>query len=111
AGAVISIAFYIVLYGPSWLFLPVGIVLALAFFWTRCRYRLLYGVAEFIAGAFALWHSYPIGRGAFSGTFNEAFQSYQWQVVFLTTLAGIYIMIRGLDNISQGWYNYWFRTV
>jgi hypothetical protein len=42
-------------------------------------------------------------RHHIAGAFSEAFQRYEWHVVFLTTLAGVYIMIRGLDNISEGW--------
>jgi hypothetical protein len=33
----------------------------------------------------------PTGRGAFTGAFAEAFQRYDWHVVFLTILAGVYI--------------------
>jgi hypothetical protein len=46
-----------------------------------------------------------------AGAFSEAFQRYEWHVVFLTTLAGVYIMIRGLDNISEGWKkSNWVKT-
>jgi uncharacterized membrane protein HdeD (DUF308 family) len=106
ASAIISAAFYVVLFGPRSLFLPSGIVLALTLFWVRNRYRILYGTIEFSAGVFTLSQQYPIGRGAFTGAFAEAFQRYDWHVVFLTILAGVYIMVRGLDNISQGWSAY-----
>ena len=108
--AVISVAFCIALYGPHSLFLFAGIVLAFALFWVPGRHRMLYGAMEFAAGGFTLLQQYSVGRGEFSGTFAEAFQTYRWQVVFLTTLAGVYIMVRGLDNISQGWNSYWSKT-
>ena len=107
---VIAGSFYMALYGPRSLYLIAGIVLALSLFWVRGRYRILYGTAEFTAGAFTRLQSYSHGRGAFSTAFNEAFQRYEWQVVFLTTLAGVYIMVRGLDNVSQGWNAYWSKT-
>jgi uncharacterized membrane protein HdeD (DUF308 family) len=89
------------------LFLLSGIVLALALFWVRSRHRMLYGLIEIIAGILTLLQQYPTGRGAFSSGFSEGFQTYRWQLVFITFLAGVYIMVRGLDNFSQGWKNYW----
>ena len=100
---ILAIAFYIALYGPFVLYLPTGIVLAASFFWMRSRYRIVYGAAEFLAGALTLLQAYPTGRGAFSGAFAEAFERYNWHVVFFTTLGGVYFMVRGLDNLSQGW--------
>lgn len=109
-GIILAIAFYLTLYGPHLLYLPMGIALALSLFWLRGRYRLLYGTAEFLAGTFTLLQSYPTGRGAYSGAFAEPFEPYNWHAVFLTTLAGVYIMVRGLDNISQRWdFNQYIR--
>src|SRR5947209_12134705 len=87
AVGIISGAFYIALYGPRSLYVIAGFALAVSLFWVRVRYRMFYGFAECGAGAFALLESYSTGRGAFAGAFSEAFQRYEWHVVFLTTLA------------------------
>jgi hypothetical protein len=71
--AVIGVAVYVILYGPHSLLLVSGVALAVALFWVRCRYRMLYGAAKLAAGAFTLWHTYTTGRGAFSSAFSEDF--------------------------------------
>jgi hypothetical protein len=101
-----STASYLALYGPYSLFLPSGVALALTLFWLRGRYRIHYGAIEVLVGLATLGQNYTTGRGAFSGAFSEAYQTYDWRVVFLTLLAGVYIMVRGLDNIAQGWSAY-----
>jgi hypothetical protein len=100
---VVGAAIYIALYGPPWVYVFAGITAAIALFWLRKRHRILYGGTEVLAGIFTLVQSYHLGRGAFTSAFAEAFQPFQWQVVFLATLAGVYIIVRGLDNIEQGW--------
>jgi len=105
--AIIAVGFYVALYGPRYVFVAAGFVVALLLFWVRYRHRIFYGAIEILAGIFTLWQQYPTGRGSFSGWFAEAFQRYDWHVVFLTTLAGVHIVVRGLDNISQGWERLW----
>src|ERR1700724_3454713 len=63
-------------------FIAAGFVVALLLFWVRYRHRIFYGAIEILAGIFTLWQQYPTGRGSFSGWFAEAFQRYDWHVVF-----------------------------
>jgi hypothetical protein len=62
-----------------------------------------YGVTEVFAELFILGQSYANGRGGFSaGFFAEAYQTFQWNVVLISTLGAVYIMVRGFDNIKRG---------
>jgi hypothetical protein len=80
-----------------------GLMMAATLFWMRERHQIVYGLTEVVAGLFILGQSYPNGRGAFSSAFAEAFQPFQWNVVLISTLAAVYIMVRGMDNIKRGW--------
>jgi hypothetical protein len=100
---VIGAAMYAALFGSPLVNILAGFIAAVALFWLRRRHRVIYGFGEVLAGIFTLSQSYHIGRGAFTSAFAEAFQPFQWQVVFLTTVAAVYIIVRGFDNIEQGW--------
>jgi hypothetical protein len=101
---VFAIAVYGAFYGSPSIYFASGIVIAGVLFWARKRHRLLYGATEVLAGLFTLLQSSTIGRGAFSSGFSDGFQTYRWQLVLLATLGSIYIIVRGLDNIDQGWH-------
>jgi hypothetical protein len=46
--------------------------------------------------------SYTKGRGGFSsGFFAEAVETFQWNVVLISTLGAVYVMVRGFDNIKR----------
>lgn len=68
------------------------LILAFVFFWIRSRFRLFYGITEFVVGAIVclrlFWPNFDYS------TFNP--------VVVLQLLGGFYIMVRGLDNFSKG---------
>jgi hypothetical protein len=104
SAALFAMAVYGAFYGSPFIYFISGVVIAAILFWLRKRHRIVYGVAEVIAGLFTLSQSSRIGRGAFSSGFNEAFEPYQWQLVLIATLGAIYIIIRGLDNIDEGWH-------
>lgn len=67
-------------------------VLGVALYWCRSRYRLAYGAAEFIVGLVT--------------SLNIFFPSFDYAhlqpIAVLQILGGLYIMVRGLDNIAQG---------
>jgi hypothetical protein len=42
-------------------------------------------------------------RGAFSSSFSDEFQTFQWSVILISTLGAVYIMVRGFDNMKRGW--------
>lgn len=66
-------------------------VIGLAFFWLRQNYRILYGLFESMVGAsasFQVFFTHKTGSGI------ETIQIIQF-------LAGLYIIVRGLDNIGN----------
>jgi len=101
--AVTAIAVYGAFYGSPSVYVLSGLWIAGFLFWVRKRQRLVYGLTEVLAGLFILYHSSTIGRGGFSSGFSDGFQTYRWQLILISTLTAIYVIIRGLDNIDQGW--------
>jgi hypothetical protein len=80
-----------------------GLAMAATLFWMRERHPIAYGLTEMTAGLFILWQNYSNKRGGFSaGFFAEAFQTFQSNVVLVTTLGAVYVMVRGFDNIKRG---------
>ena len=79
-----------------------AIILAICLFSMRKHYRVSYGAIEVAFGLFLLAYNWRKGRGAFSSEFSSDFQIWVWQVILIQTFAGIYVIIRGLDNIEQG---------
>jgi hypothetical protein len=98
-----AIAVYGAFYGSPRIYVLSGMWIAGVLFWLRKRRRLAYGLTEVLAGLFTLYQSSTIGRGAFSSGFSDGFQTYRWQLILISTLGAIYVIIRGLDNIDQGW--------
>jgi len=69
-------------------------ILGVLFFYIRARWRLFYGLTEFLVGIFtALLIFLP--SFDFSSLSTKPFS-------FLQILGGLYIMVRGLDNIGKG---------
>jgi hypothetical protein len=79
-----------------------GLVIAITLFWMRLKHAFVYGLTEVAAGLFILAQSYTVGRGGFSAGFNEAFQTFQGNVVLVSTLGAVYVMVRGFDNMKRG---------
>jgi hypothetical protein len=79
-----------------------GLAMAGTLFWMRETYRTIYGLSESLAGLFILYVSYTKGRGGFSsGFFAEAVETFQCNVVLISTLGAVYVMVRGFDNIKR----------
>jgi len=82
--------------------------LGLALYWWRSHYRLAYGLTEFgvglVASVSVLWPSFQVSQLAASG--------------ILQFVGGLYVVVRGLDNIGQGlrgtrlqvFWDRWFRN-
>jgi hypothetical protein len=66
------------------------------------NHRIFYGVSEIFVAIYILSQNYPQGRGGFSSGFSDGFQVFKWNVVLISTLAAVYIMVRGLENIREG---------
>ena len=100
---VLAVAIYGILHDSPSLYLAAGIVTALALFWMRKRHRFFYGVIEVMVGLVTLGQAAGVGRGGFSSGFSADFQTFQWKVALLATLGAVYILVRGFDNVEQGW--------
>jgi hypothetical protein len=77
---------------PNWLLAVLFLAAGIFVFLLRNRYRLGYGVTEFLVGAFTglrvLWPKFDMTH-------------LEWEQI-LKVAAGIYIIVRGLDNIGKG---------
>lgn len=75
-----------------------------AFYWVRGRARLMYGTAELVFG-------YGVAARIFWPNFAY---SQLTAVEFIQVIGGVYIMVRGLDNMGEGikrtrWHMVWER--
>lgn len=75
-------------YLPSWLWIPLIILGSVVLFWLRGNYRLFYGVVEFVVGVIAVVYGFTTQR-----TELVSF--------FLAILSGLYVMVRGIDNVFK----------
>lgn len=92
---------WLVLFGPTWLHVIAGVILAGMLYFLRRHRRLLYGLVEVLVGGVTLWSTYPVVRQT-CGTFAELCQPIPLYVILLGSLTAIYILIRGFENIAQG---------
>ena len=79
-----------------------GVILAIALFGMRMRFRCAYGALEVFFGLFVLWDAAGKGHGSFISAFSKSFDTFQLSVIFAQTFGAIYVLIRGLDNFLQG---------
>ncbi|MGF6440114.1 PIN domain-containing protein [Paraburkholderia youngii] len=77
---------------PVWGTLTIFPITGIFFYWFRERYRLIYGAAETGVGLLTMY-------GATFVTFDFASISYEHPGQIL---GGLYIMVRGLDNLAKG---------
>lgn len=77
---------------PVWGTFGTLIGLAVGLYWIRGRWRLLYGVAEFVVGLASSW----------IGARTQIVTTPVSPVVLVQILGGIYVMVRGLDNMGKG---------
>lgn len=85
---------FIISYFNIWGTILLFMVIGLLSFYARSKWSLMYGIVEFLVGLFASLVS-------FLPDFN--FESIEYKpTIFITILAGIYIMVRGLSNIEKG---------
>lgn len=90
---------------PIWGTLLVVFLLGVGLYWYRERYRLAYGITEFFIGFMMSGY-----------VFYPAFEYSSLQLVHaIQLLGGLYVMVRGLDNMGQGlestrWEALWKRV-
>lgn len=75
--------------------LPLIVAAACALFWVRLKARTLYGASEFLVALAFAWRTLPTGRVV-------DLDASTLPVAALLT-GCVYLMVRGLDNVQQGW--------
>ena len=85
------------------LFFLLAVFGGLFFYWLRCKHKILYGLSEVAVGIailalrlFVLQPRFPISEEKDSTLFNA-------MTLTIALFIGIYVMVRGLDNIAMGW--------
>jgi hypothetical protein len=89
--------------------IAVTVILGVCFYVVRCRWQLVYGVLEIVAAMAIIFVTF------YPQTNYLLLQEFSWQAWLLRkgvgALAGIYVMVRGLDNIEKGlptqWHGRW----
>ena len=99
---VVVAAGWLALYGSTPAHVIAGLVIAGILYIFRKYHRILYGICEVLVGIAALVQTYPLVQQT-CGTFARSCRAFPWYVIPLATLIAIYILIRGFDNIEQGW--------
>lgn len=92
-------------YIKTWGLVIIVLILGIFFYWIRCKFRLAYGIAEVGVGLLSVCGMAPLKSGVSNLNFSD----------ILAILAGLYIIVRGMDNISKGLTNtkiefYWRRV-
>jgi hypothetical protein len=92
-----------------WIGLALAILAGVILYWFRCRHRFWYGVGEILVALLLLYiFFFPegpnvLGVGGWTGSLGPV-----WGVNLLRLLnlfAGLYALVRGLNNINalEGW--------
>jgi hypothetical protein len=95
----------------AWAGIVLTTLLGVCFYVLRCRWQLIYGAFEIFAAFVVIFVTFN------PQTNYLLLAEATWQSWFLRTgvgaLAGIYVMVRGLDNIEKGlpprWHGRWRR--
>lgn len=104
--AMVGTSGYLFVYGSGF-FTPFicGCIVAILLYVLRRCHRLTYGLLEFLAGVLPWANAIYAGsgRGAFSPAFSAAFDRFDIRTIVLQSYGGLFILVRGLDNICEGW--------
>jgi hypothetical protein len=68
-------------------FFALWVGIGFATYWLRCVFRITYGGIEAVFGTIAIWFTLYHGQAS---------------PKFVTIIAGIYVIVRGLDNVEKG---------
>ncbi|GEM_PF-6573836 len=95
------ISFYFLIY------IILAIVVSTGFYWLRCRRPCLFGVIEILVGLLVIHLTFHPGYN------TSMAQEISYPELILGswagTLAGVYIFVRGMDNIDKGPPPGWLR--
>src|ERR1700722_13643289 len=85
------------------LYMVSGVLIATLLCWCRSRSQIAYGLLEIAVGLFLMMLSLQVTPGAFSSGFSSGFDPIHYAVTLTTYLGAAFVMVRGCDNIKQGW--------
>jgi heme O synthase-like polyprenyltransferase len=91
------------------LYILFGVIAAVVLYLCRLHFQLIYGLIEIIVGLFLMVLSLKVTGGDFSNDFSNDFDTFHYAVIITTYFGAIFVMVRGLDNIRQGWTTRRFR--
>jgi len=86
----------------DWRYVCSGILIALGLYYIRLRVRFLYALIEILFGIVVLSGTSPKVEGGFSEEFSAEFARPSVEFSFAASIAAIYIIVRGLDNMKTG---------
>jgi hypothetical protein len=87
-----------------WVFFALAILTGVILYWCRCHHRLWYGVGEILVALLLLYIFFfpegptALGAGGWTGSLGPV-----WGAILSRTVnlfAGLYALVRGLDNIN-----------
>jgi hypothetical protein len=85
------------------LFILSAVMAAVFLFAIRRQWRSFYGIIEIAAGLVLLYTSHSNVAAVFSNDFGSGFQTVRTTVVLTVALGGVFVIVRGLDNIWEAW--------
>jgi hypothetical protein len=85
------------------LYVLFGVTIAAVLFLCRVHLQGIYGLIEIIVGLFLMFLSLVVSGGDFNNDFNKDFDTIRYAVTTTAYLGAIFVIVRGLDNIRQGW--------
>ena len=88
--------------------LVMGLALAIGLFWARCRMPLAYGIAELCVGFVSVYLSVNAGKGPQALLASGGDPIYGLATRAIGILGGIYILVRGMDNVDKGLPSSWW---
>ena len=93
---------HLMLANGGWWFVAGGVLLGVGLYVIRDAGRMFYAAAEIIFALFLLWKTSTAGKGDFSDDFGPDFSHDDLGVIVLQSMAAVYVLIRGLDNLTKG---------
>ena len=86
------------------IYIIMGVIAAVILCWVRSNVQILYGTIEVITGlVLIVFAAYTPAQGAFSADFSKDFDVFHYTLNVTAYLGAIFVMVRGCDNIKQGW--------
>ncbi|MGI4951182.1 MAG: hypothetical protein ACRYGM_05205 [Janthinobacterium lividum] len=103
AGLIACGGIVLMLQQTGWPFMGGGVLAGASLFYIRLKARFFYGVLEVLFALVLLWSVRNTGKGDFSADFDNDFARFVLSDIVIASGGALYVLIRGLDNVHQGW--------